>query len=234
MRRQRQFKNLMQGQMKDYVLIFGTLILIIVSFWLYFKSKPIFNPHPTSKRSSLVSQTAKEKAEAALRLLETQKNEDNIKKAQDLINQVQDGQTRKRLQKRLDDFKIAMVLDQQITSAEEAVKQLETTQTEENVQKAQDLVDKVKKQEAKAALQKRIDAVKAALAVQTQQTTTLAADSQEVAETPQYQAPVERYEVVPQSPSVPAQPSVVPEMQAPAPADSGQPVDDVAPAEATE
>lgn len=107
-------------------------------------------------------------AEEAVNQLEKNQVNENVKPAEDAVKALKAGDAKDKLQKRIDLVKLNMahVAEQArlLAESERLVKQLEDNQVNENVQPAQDAVDKVGDADKKAALQHRIDLVKQAIA----------------------------------------------------------------------
>lgn len=124
----------------------------------------------TTTQSSSVDKEAEmvKVAEEAVKKLEKNQVNENVKPAEDAVKALKAGDTKDKLQKRIDLVKLNMahVAEQArlLADAERLVKQLEDNQVNDNVQPAQDAVDKVGNADNKTALQHRIDLVKQAIA----------------------------------------------------------------------
>ncbi|HFI0149768.1 TPA: hypothetical protein ACGO3A_001314 [Streptococcus suis] len=124
----------------------------------------------TTTQSSSVDKEAElaKAAEEAVKKLEKNQVDENVKPAEEAVKALKAGDTKDKLQKRIDLVKLNMahVAEQArlLADAERLVKQLEDNQVNDNVQPAQDAVDKVGDADKKAALQHRIELVKQAIA----------------------------------------------------------------------
>ncbi|MGT2910668.1 hypothetical protein ACVR1I_03005 [Streptococcus cameli] len=123
-----------------------------------------------------------EKAERAVQYLEDHQEKGNIAPAQEAVDKVEESEVKAEFQKRIDAVKAAIEVKEarakDLAEAERLVKVLEDKQVSENVQPAQDAVNKVFDAAQKEKLQHRIDLVKAAIAQREAQATAQAQQSQ--------------------------------------------------------
>lgn len=125
----------------------------------------------TTTQSSSVDKEAElvKAAEKAVVRLEKNQIKENLEPAQKAVDVLRKGDAKDKLQKRIDLVKLNMAHKAEqarlLAEAEQLVKQLEDNQVNENVQPAQDAVNKVGDADKKGALQHRIDLVKQAIAV---------------------------------------------------------------------
>lgn len=145
-------------------------------------------------------------AEKAVVRLEKNQIKENLEPAQKAVDVLKKGETKDKLQKRIDLVKLNMAHKAEqarlLAEAERLVKHLEDNQVNENVQPAQDEVDKVRDVDKKAALQHRIELVKQAIAAReaeaAAQAAAQAAQAQQSGYTQgqdvTYQAPVQTYQ----------------------------------------
>lgn len=142
----------------------------------------------TTTQSSSVDKEAElaKTAEEAVKKLEKNQVNENVKPAEDAVKALKAGDTKDKLQKRIDLVKLNMahVAEQArlLADAERLVKQLEDNQVNDNVQPAQDAVDKVGNADNKTALQHRIDLVKQAIASRDAQAAQAAAQAQQASQ----------------------------------------------------
>lgn len=142
----------------------------------------------TTTQSSSVDKEAEmvKVAEEAVKQLEDNQADENVKPAEDAVNALKAGETKDKLQQRIDLVKLNMahVAEQArlLADAERLVKQLEDNQVNDNVQPAQDAVDKVGNADNKTALQHRIDLVKQAIASRDAQAAQAAAQAQQASQ----------------------------------------------------
>ncbi|MEX2783839.1 peptidase [Streptococcus sp. H49] len=151
----------MKNNKSEVIYLILSIITIALAGGIYL----VFGNNSSTNQANFTSQdtkvTAEKKAEKLVSRLEDKQTQEDLEAAQKAVDKVEEEKTKASLQKRIEAVETELSAQE---GAEKAVAAAEANQTLENLHAAQDAVNIVSNPERKAALQKRIEAVSAALA----------------------------------------------------------------------
>ena len=151
----------MKTNKSEVIFLILSIITVALTGGIYLVFGNSSHTNQANFSSQKPQQTALQKAKKMVSRLEDKQTQEDLDAAQEAVDKVKEAEEQETLQKRIE--AVTAELNAQ-AEAEKAVAAAEANQTLENLHAAQDAVNIVSNSSRKAALQKRIEAVSAALA----------------------------------------------------------------------
>lgn len=147
----------MKKSISEGIFLFLSILLIGLSvgiYILYGKKEATTVSYPSTTQEEKSEDNQISKVSKSLDKLEKSLDKNNIQTIQDAIDKLSDDTDKSELQSRLNTISLEI---NAVTSAEEAVVQAETIQTQDSIDYAESLVNGITNTEKKNSLQKRLD-----------------------------------------------------------------------------